>query len=56
MNNHGATVLSVIQTSPAWIGLAVGHFVDSITLSNIALAASIMYSVVNIYMALRRRK
>lgn len=56
MDNHHGVMAALAQISPPWIGVAVGHFADNITLSNIALLASIAYSIVNIWAHFRKKK
>lgn len=56
MGNHHTTLIAVLQTLPAWIGLFIGHVIDGITLSNIAFVASIVYSVVHTYVTLTRAR
>lgn len=46
----------VAQNTPPWFGMLVGHVTNNITLSNIALVTSIIYSVVNIWSHFRKRK
>lgn len=53
-NNH--VIQAVMQNTPPWVGVLVGHFSNDITLSNIALLASIAYSVVNIWSHFRKKK
>ena len=52
MGNHHATLLSML---PPWIGVAVVHISNDLTISNIASVASIAYCVVGCYVMLRRR-
>jgi hypothetical protein len=51
-NNH--ILHAIAQNMPPWLGVALGHFSQNVTLSNIALLTSIAYSVVNIWVHLRK--
>lgn len=53
-NNH---VLQVVaQNMPPWIGVFIGHIAPDVTLSNIALVMSIIYSAVNIFVHLKKKR
>jgi hypothetical protein len=56
MNNHQVVLQVVAQNSPPWLGVLLGHLVQDATLSNIALLSSIAYSIVNIWVHLRKKK
>jgi hypothetical protein len=56
MGSHQTTITSVLQTVPSWMGVALGHFSENVTLANVALVASIVYSVVNVWYILRRKR
>lgn len=51
MNQHHATILSMV---PPWLGIAVGHIVDSASISNVASIASMVYCVVGVVVMLRK--
>jgi hypothetical protein len=53
MNQHHQTILSMV---PPWLGIAVGHIVDSATISNLASIASIAYCLVGVYVMLKRKR
>lgn len=53
-NNH--ILQAIVQNTPPWLGVAIGHLCQNVTLSNVALLASISYSVVNVWVLLRRKK
>lgn len=53
-NNH--IIQAIVQNTPPWVGVVVGHLSSNMTLSNIALLTSIAYSVVNIWAHLGKRK
>jgi hypothetical protein len=50
------TIIAAAKMSPAWIGIAFGHLMSSITLSGIAYTASIAYSVVHTIATLRNMR
>ncbi|WP_185640816.1 hypothetical protein [Burkholderia sp. Bp8984] len=56
MNSHHAVLQSAAQIMPPWLGVLIGHLASDITLSNIALLASIAYSAVNIWAHFRKKK
>ncbi|RKE36632.1 hypothetical protein B0G76_2834 [Paraburkholderia sp. BL23I1N1] len=56
MDNYKDALVAALKTVPAWLGLAIGHAIDSITLSGIALIASTVYSVVQTYVTIRRER
>ena len=49
-------ISTVGQLVPPWAGVALGHFADNVTLQNIALVASIVYSVIGTWMHFRKTK
>ena len=53
MDQHHTTVISML---PPWIGIAIGHVANDITVSNIASIASIAYCVVGVWVMLRRNR
>lgn len=53
-NNH--ILHTIAQNTPPWLGVVIGHLAQNVTLSNVALLASISYSVVNIWALLRKRR
>lgn len=54
MENYKEQIVAVAKTAPAWLGVIVGHAIDSITLSGVALFASTVYSVVQTYISISR--
>jgi hypothetical protein len=52
-NNH--ILNAIVQNTPPWVGVVIGHLSQNVTLSNIALLASITYSVVNVWTLLRKK-
>lgn len=53
MEHYKAALIAAAKIAPAWIGIAIGHFISGITLSGVAFCASITYSVVHTYATLR---
>lgn len=56
MENYKEALGSVLKVAAAWLGVALGHAIDSITLSGIALVASTIYSVVQTVVTIRRER
>lgn len=54
MDNHHLQI--VAQNMPPWLGIVISHVSNDITLSNIALVTSIVYSMVNIWAHFRKKK
>jgi hypothetical protein len=54
MDNYKEQIVALAKTAPAWLGVFVGHAIDSITLSGLALFASTVYSVVQTYISIKR--
>jgi hypothetical protein len=54
VENYKEQIVAVAKTAPAWLGVIVGHAIDSITLSGVALFASTVYSVVQTYISISR--
>jgi hypothetical protein len=54
MDHYKEQLVAAAKTAPAWIGVVVGHALDSITLSGLALLASTVYSVVQTYISIRK--
>jgi hypothetical protein len=54
VENYKEQIVAVAKTAPAWLGVIMGHAIDSITLSGIALFASTVYSVVQTYISISR--
>jgi hypothetical protein len=54
MDHYKEQLVAAAKTAPAWIGVVVGHALDSITLSGLALLASTIYSVVQTYISIRK--
>jgi hypothetical protein len=54
MEHYKEQLIAVAKTAPAWLGVFVGHAIDSITLSGLALFASTVYSVVQTYISISR--
>lgn len=55
MINHPAAQI-IAQNSPPWLGVLIGHVTHDVTLSNIALVMSIVYSAVNIVVHLKKKR
>lgn len=53
MEHYKAALIAAVKMAPAWIGVAVGHFISGITLSGVAFCASIVYSAVHTFATLR---
>lgn len=53
-NNH--IVQAIAQSTPPWFAFIVGHVSSSITLSNLALLSSTVYSLVSIWSHFRKKK
>ena len=54
MDHYKEQIVAAAKTAPAWVGVVVGHALDSITLSGLALLASTIYSVVQTYISIRK--
>ncbi|PFH29155.1 hypothetical protein [Burkholderia sp. JKS000303] len=50
MSSHWQETLKAIF---AWIFLSIGHAISSVTMANIALAATTVYSVLSAYVLVR---
>lgn len=50
MNSHWQETLKAIF---AWVFLSIGHAINSVTMANIALAATTVYSVLSAYVLVR---
>ncbi len=50
MNSNGHEAFKAVI---AWVFLGIGHAVSSITMSDIALAATTVYSMLNAYVLVR---
>jgi len=54
MDHYKEQIVAAAKTAPAWVGVVMGHALDSITLSGLALLASTIYSVVQTYISIRK--
>lgn len=54
MDHYKEQIVAAAKTAPAWAGVVMGHAIDSITLSGLALLASTIYSVVQTYISIRK--
>jgi hypothetical protein len=54
MDHYKEQIVAAAKTAPAWVGVVMGHAIDSITLSGLALLASTIYSVVQTYISIRK--
>lgn len=55
MGNHNV-IVEASKNALAWLGVWAGHMFNDVNLSRAALVASIIYSVVNVWIMLERRK
>lgn len=50
------TISSVGSAIPPWVGVAIGHFVGNVTIQNVALLTSIVYSVIGTWAHFRKQQ
>lgn len=55
MNNNHNGFIEVMKNVVSWLCTGIGWVLSDITLSRAALIASIIYSVVNVWLMLERR-